>query len=303
MTAPPLDTYSDYLRFERRRSEATVAAYLSDLAQVRDFLDDDYGLASLREAGPSHLRSYLAARAAAGDSNATLARKLASLRGFFAFARKRIGLEVDPTARLRAPRKPRRLPPAMEATGLLASLRSDAFASNFAGQRDLTVLMCLYGLGLRRAELLSLRVDDVADARGDVGQQVSVTGKRAKTRLLPLPEALRVQLGHYLRLRGETFAADAPPALFLTDRGRALYPKAVYNLCRRHLGAAAWSEGQSPHALRHAFATHLVDGGADLRAVQDLLGHASLASTQVYLHASPQRLAEVHRRAHPRGGG
>ena len=308
-----LPLYRDHLRYGRGLSASTVEAYVSDCEQLLDFLREDYGLTALSAVGPSHLRAYLLARAAAGTSNSSLARKLTAVRSLFGFAVAHHGLATDPTALLRSPKQAARLPPATDADALAALFASDRFGAGFPGQRDLAVLMTLYALGLRRAELLSLRTGDVAAAGfaeahpGDnpaasdnpVGDTLRVTGKRGKTRVLPLPDALRAQLAHYLALRGETFPDAATGALFLTDRGKPLYPKAVYNLCRRHLEPASWSDGRSPHALRHAFATHLMDRGADLRSVQELLGHESLASTQVYLHASPRRLIEVYKRAHP----
>ena len=257
--------------------------------------------------GPSHLRGYLVALAGAGATNATLARKLSALRGWFRYLLRRHGLPSDPSASLRTPKLPTRLPPAVDAGGIGSLLRGGDFGADFPGQRDLTVLMTLYGLGLRRAELLGLAVDDVVSfgvgGSAVAKTRIRVTGKRAKVRVLPVPEALGAQLAHYAELRSGAFAESGTDALFLTDRGRPLYPRAVYALVRRHLERASWADGRSPHVLRHAFATHLMDGGADLRSVQELLGHASLASTQVYLHASPRRLLEVYRRAHPRAGG
>ncbi len=181
----------------------------------------------------------------------------------------------------------------------------------YSGQRDLTVVMTLYLLGLRRAELLAITLADLSPGV----DRLRITGKRGKTRVLPVPSVLRTQWDHYLHLRNARFGEsphlpEQEPALndpsasaFLTDRGKPLYAKAVYNLVRKHLESAGWVEGRSPHLLRHAFASHLMDGGADLRSVQELMGHASLASTQVYLHASAKRLLEVYARAHPRASG
>ena len=297
--------FRDFLHYERRLAPLTTQAYVVDVTQFLGAVAASDGPVALEAIGPSHLRAFLLERSAAGAANVTLARKLTALRTFFAFAVEHLGLPADPTVLLQAPKKAHRLPPAVDADRVSDWLTSEAFGPDFPGQRDLTVVMTLYLLGLRRAELLSLRVGDVA---GGV-TKVRVTGKRSKTRLLPVAPALRRQWDHYLRLRAERFG-DSPPtsppvpdALFLTDRGRALYPKAVYILVRSHLEGAEWVEGRSPHLLRHAFASHLMDGGADLRSVQELLGHASLSSTQVYLHASAKRLLEVYRGAHPKARG
>jgi len=293
-----LAVYRDHLVYERRLSVHTVIAYSADLTQLTSFLRENYGLTAFDAVRPSHLRSYLVSLATEGAVNSTLARKLAAIRGFFAFAKTHGFISTNPAAVLRSPKLPKRLPPAVSAPELGALLQHDRFTDDFSGQRDLTVLLLLYSLGLRRAELLSLTVGDFT--RG--ASELRITGKRSKTRLLPIPAHVQSQVEHYLSKRSEAFSEDDEDALILTNRGKAFYPKAVYNLCRKHLELAAWADGRSPHLLRHAFATHLMDGGADLRAVQELLGHSSLASTQVYLHASPKRLIEVYQKAHPKAG-
>jgi len=304
-----LQSYRDFLVYERRLAPLTVEAYLSDLGQLADFLKESYGLIAANAVRPSHLRAHLLSLASAGAGNASLARKLTSIRSFFAFAKLHLQAERDPAALLQTPKQARRLPPAVRVDPLVKLLKSEAFSEDFSGQRDLTVMLCLYGLGLRRSELLSLKLSDVCDSSASLGAQqfqildrVRILGKRARTRILPVPASLRTQLAHYLQLRAERFDEDLPEALFVTDKGRPMYAKAVYNIVRSHLEAAPWSDGRSPHTMRHAFATHLMDGGADLRAVQELLGHSSLASTQVYLHASAQRLIKVYNEAHPKAG-
>lgn len=291
-----LTVYSDHLVYERRLSAHTVSAYMADLDQLTSFLQEDYGLTAFDAVRPSHLRSYLVSLASDGAVNSTLARKLAAIRGFFAFAKTHGFIKANPSVVLRSPKLPKRLPPAVSAPQLGELLQNDCFADDFGGQRDLTVLLLLYGLGLRRAELLSLRTGDFTKG----AKELRILGKRAKTRLLPIPAHIQAQVDHYLALRAEAFPEVGIDDLLLTNRGKPFYAKAVYNLCRKHLERAAWADGRSPHLLRHAFASHLMDGGADLRAVQELLGHSSLASTQVYLHASPKRLIEVYQKAHPK---
>ena len=291
-----LSTYTDFLRYERRLAPLSVAAYATDVSEWIAALAATDGLTSIDEVRPSHVRSYLAGLAEGGAAPATLSRKLTSLRGYFAFAVEHHGLASDPAALVNVPRSSRRLPPTVRAEPLAALLEGEDFGEDFPGQRDLSVLLTLYVLGLRRSELLALRTADLA---GDP-RHLRIHGKRGKVRVVPLPDALLVQLRHYLSLRAAALPDDACEALFVTDRGTPLYDKAVYRTVKRYLGGAEFASGSSPHTLRHAFATHLMDGGADLRSVQQLLGHASLASTQVYLHASPKRLLEVYRNAHPK---
>ncbi len=301
-----IEVFGDYLRYERRLAPLSTQAYLTDVRQLSTYLEDFYGPIALAAIGPSHLRSYLLHLSGLGVANVTLSRKLTSLRSFFAFGVEHLGWPNDPTALLSSPKKPHHLPPAVDEVQLGAWLKSDAFGEDFSGQRDLTAVMTLYLLGLRRAELLSMTLADISSG----ADKLRITGKRGKTRVLPVPQVLRTQWDHYLGLRVASFGDSLPASVsdqnssaFLTDKGKPLYAKAVYNLVRKHLESAGWVEGRSPHLLRHAFASHLMDGGADLRSVQELMGHASLASTQVYLHASAKRLLEVYAKAHPRANG
>lgn len=291
-----LQVFEDYLRYERRLAKLTIEAYLSDLRQLAHILSTDNGLTAFDAVRPSHLRNFLVSLSTAGVGNASLSRKLTAIRSFFAFADQHLGFVSDPSLLLKSPKKAKRLPPAVAKAPLATHLQSEAFTDDFSGQRDLTILLMLYGLGLRRAELLSLQTTDVAAGI----DTLRVKGKRSKTRLIPILPPIRTQLDHYLWLREEGFGESSTMALFLTGKGQPFYAKAVYNLCRKHLESASWADGRSPHLLRHAFASHLMEGGADLRAVQELMGHDSLASTQVYLHASAARLIEVYRAAHPK---
>ena len=303
-----LNAFTDFLTYERRLAALTVDAYTADIQQLHTYLSENFGLTALEAVRPNHLRAFLMVLATQGATNASLARKLTSIRGYFKFAHQHLNISTNPAALLKSPQIAKRLPPTVAKQGVLELLKSEEFSADFAGQRDLTVLMMLYALGLRRAELLSLKVSDVVNAHpsrsasNNIKAELRVTGKRSRTRLLPMPVTLAEQLIHYLQLREETFKGSIEDSLFLTNSGKPFYDKAVYNLCRRHLESASWSDGRSPHTLRHAFATHLMDGGADLRAVQELLGHSSLASTQVYLNASAQRLIEVYKGAHPKAG-
>lgn len=303
-----LVAFRDFLSFERRLAILTVEAYTADVQQLSSYLHTQFGLTTPDVVRPNHLRSYLMHLATGGSTNASLARKLTSIRSFFRFAKQHLNLKTDPSALLKSPQIAKRLPPTVGQEGILGLLKSSDFSNDFPGQRDLTILMTLYSLGLRRAELLSLAIYDVVNthpgksAISTIRSEIRVTGKRSRTRVLPVPAPVAAQLNHYIELRSEKFKDTEEKSLFLTNNGKPLYDKAVYNLCRRHLESASWSDGRSPHTLRHAFATHLMDGGADLRAVQELLGHSSLASTQVYLNASAKRLIEVYKGAHPKAG-
>ena len=273
---------------------ATVRAYRSDL--------DGFVAWSGRAGvdGPETvdrvlLRRYLAYLSTRGFARTSIARKAASLRRYFAWCRRRGLVEVDPARRLGAPAGPGRLPSVLsgrELDALLEPAGGDG-ADDAVTRRDDAVLELLYGSGLRVSECCGLDVGDV-DLRA---ASVTVWGKGAKQRVVPTSRACVEALGHYLEAgRPALLAPDSPPgALLLNARGRRLGPRDVRRILDRRSPVPT-----HPHALRHSYATHLLDNGADLRAVQELLGHASLGTTQVYTHVSRDRLVGVYRRAHPR---
>lgn len=299
-----LSVFKDFLIYERRLSPLSVRAYCSDASQLLEFLEKEHGLTGLKSVRPWHLRSFLSFQSQSGVNNATLARKLTSIKNYFGFANQHLNLGSDPSSRLRTPKVLRSLPVSTSAKELKGLLGSNQFKETFEDQRDLTVLICLYALGLRRAELVSLSVNDVffnpADKHPSVVEEVRVVGKGNKMRLVPVLPIVSKQLLVYMDYRKMCFEDCVKQELILTNNGKPIYDKAIYNICKKHLSKVGWSSGKSPHALRHAFATHLMDGGADLRSVQELLGHSSLASTQVYLNASTKRLIEVYQKAHPK---
>lgn len=284
----------------RRLSPATVRAYRSDLASLAA------GCAGLDLASVEleNLRDWLWQAVQRGDSRATIARRTAAVRGFFAWATERELVPVDPSLRLVSPKRGRTLPKVATADILgdvLARLESAAADGDPVALRDHAILELLYGAAVRVSELCGLDVGDVDRDR----RTARVLGKGSKERVVPfgLP-ALRALDAYLVRGRPaltERAAADAraTTALFLGARGARIGPRAVYDLVSRELGPELGAQ-VGPHALRHSAATHLLDGGADLRAVQEMLGHASLGTTQIYTHVSSERLAASYRLAHPR---
>ncbi len=294
-----IDDYLAYLRVERGLAEATIRAYRGDL--------DDFGstvgrAAWDRSADPAI--AYLAQRArpraagGAGLASTSLRRRAAALKGFYRFAFGEGLIEVDVAAHVDLPRQGRRLPDTLtidETTRLM-----DAAAA--AGQRDAALLALLYGAGLRVSEALGLDRDDLSLD----GAFVRVIGKGDKERLVPTGEAALDALAVWLDgQRAAIMAAHPHPSerggpLFLGDRGGRLARQQAWGIVRRAAQAAGLSDSVSPHTLRHSFATHLLEGGADLRVVQELLGHASISTTQLYTHLTGERIRDVYRRAHPR---
>jgi integrase/recombinase XerC len=302
-----LADYLAHLAQARRASANTVEAYRGDLALFLGFLARHTGeepdLAQLAAMRPADLRGFLAERAAAGDGNATRARRLAAIRGFLRHLARRHGGSTEALAGLRGPRArapvPRALSPeeAREAASGIGAVHDPDRAEQPAMQaaRDVALFTLLYGCGLRIAEALSLDVRDAPLPGAEAA--LRVTGKGGKTRLVPVLPAVRQAMADWLKHHPDR-RPDAP--LFLGARGARLDPAVAQRSLRHWRRLAGLPEHATPHALRHSFATHLLGGGADLRAIQELLGHASLSTTQRYTRVDAEALLSTWTRAHPR---
>jgi integrase/recombinase XerC len=290
--------WGSHLTHDRRRSAHTVRAYVATAHRLIEFLGryraEAITASGLLDLGAADLRAFLADRRAGGLGASSAARELSGVRAFLAYAAEQQGRQAQ-LPRTRAPRRPRTLPrPAAPDEAMeLAENAAEAASAPWIGARDLAILLLLYGAGLRVAEALSLTA-----AMLPIGQTLRVTGKRSKTRVVPVVPAVREAIGDYVRQCPYPLSGDTP--LFVGARGGPLNP----DLVRRSVAAARRRLGLpdtlTPHALRHSFATHLLARGADLRALQELLGHASLSSTQIYTAVDAARLLDVYRHAHPR---
>lgn len=283
-----------HITHQRRLSEHTLVAYGGDLEQFADYCELVYGVVDGREVSRDMIKSWLVTLVEVGLASASIRRKLSALKAYYLYRQTRGLQKDDPTNRIPTPKLGRRLPATVPGDDLkrLFAAFPDPATSEDAGQlRDHLLLALLYQGGLRRAELIGLAVADV-----DLNRcQLTVTGKGNKQRIVPFGRGLAELIGRSLQLRPDS------RYLIETDRGVQAYPKFVYNVVRRYLGGFTAEEKKSPHVLRHSFATHLTEGGADLNAVKELLGHASLAATQWYTHTNLARLREVYRQAHPEG--
>ena len=290
--------WASHLQHDRRRSPHTVRAYAATAHRFIAFLGQYRGeqidAAGLIGVSAADLRGFLAERRAGGLGAASAARELSGVRAFLRYAAEQQGVPAD-LPRTRAPKRPRTLPrpAAPEEAVELAENAADAASAPWIGARDLAILLLLYGAGLRVAEALSLTANLLP-----IGATLRVTGKRAKTRIVPIVPAVREAIDDYVRQCPYPVRGEVP--LFVGARGGPLNP----DLVRRSVAAARRRLGLpdtlTPHALRHSFATHLLARGADLRALQELLGHASLSSTQIYTAVDAARLLDVYRHAHPR---
>ncbi|HEY8479925.1 MAG TPA: tyrosine recombinase XerC [Spirillospora sp.] len=288
--------FERHLRAERAVSAHTVRAYLGDLRDLVDYA------AHLGVTEPSGLdvpllRAWLARQHALGRSRATLARRTAAARAFTGHLHRRGLIQDDPGLLLGTPKRPRGLPEVL-AQDDVARLLDTMDAQGPVGLRDLAVLEVLYGTGVRVSELCGLDIDDL-----DVGRNtLRVLGKGGRERIVPVGEPAVRATEDWLRAGRPALATEkSGPALFLGVRGGRLHPSSVRRIVRTRMAEAGQMQKLSPHGLRHSAATHLLEGGADLRSVQEILGHASLQTTQIYTHVSAERLKRVHRQAHPRG--
>lgn len=291
--------WSAWLSGERRASAHTIAAYGRDLAGFLDFLVEHLGgvpdLAAIDRLRTADFRAWLARRAAAGSDRASLARGLSVLRNFVRFLQRRRLAATSALAALRAPKLPRAVPKPLTAEDALAAVDAagELAREGWQRRRDTALLALLYGCGLRLSEALGL---NRAAAPG--GESLTVVGKGQKTRQLPVLPAVREAVADYLAACPHPLAPDGP--LFVGARGGPLNPRLVQRQMAALRGYLGLPASATPHALRHSFATHLLSGGGDLRAIQELLGHASLSTTQRYTAVETERLLAVYRDAHPR---
>lgn len=294
-----IERFIQYLQFEKRSSSHTVDAYRTDLEQFQTYITANYQLESPDEASHFYIRSWVVSLLDAGLSATSVRRKLSTLKSYFRFLLQRKIISKNPMRQVSIPKTGKRLPVTTLARDMEQLLDHTNFPDDYNGWRDRLVLEMLYGLGLRRSELLQLRLPDI-DWQNRL---VKITGKGNKQRLAPFGPSLHRVLENYLEIRKQYFPDARNSCVFLTEKGEPMYPKLVYNIVNRYLSLIPALDKRSPHVLRHSFATHLSENGADLNAIKGLLGHANLAATQIYTHNSIEKLKKVYRQAHPKAGG
>jgi len=291
-----IEDFLHHLRYEKRYSPATLTAYGKDLAQAAEYLSRTYGIAEVQEITHQHLRSWLVDLRGEGLEARSLNRKLSAVSSLFKFLIRTGIVEGNPAKSLHGMRTPQRLPQFLKEEETAMLLGETQFSDGFAGATERLALELLYACGLRRAELVGLREDEVEHSL----RQIRVLGKGGKVRLVPVPAALLEDITAYIQLKGEVPGADRT-ALLVTEKGEPIYGMWVYRLARKYLAQVSTLKKTSPHVLRHTFATQLLTNGANIQAIKELLGHSSLAATQVYTHTSIDHLKDLHRRLHPRG--
>lgn len=291
------ERFFEYLQYEKRYSGHTLTSYRTDLQQLEAFLKDAFDVHHPGEVHSSMMRSWVAHMMESGMAPRSISRKMSAAKAFFRWRITFDGGTENPASGLSLPKAPGRLPTYVEEKQMDLLGHTEVFPDTFEGLRDKAMIFMLYHTGVRVAELVGLEVGDID------GQEatIKVTGKRNKQRIIPVGETLMRTLEDYGSARKKLPLIKNPASFFLLKNGAKVYPKLVYRVVNRYLGAVSTLQKKSPHVLRHTFATHMLNRGADLNAIKDLLGHASLAATQVYTHNSIEQLKEVHRKAHPKG--
>jgi integrase/recombinase XerC len=291
--------FIQYLKFEKRSSAHTVSAYESDLQQFYTFLEQHHEGVMPETTDISHhdIRSWIVTLMDKELSSRSVSRKLATLRKYFRFLVQEGVIAANPAAKVPAPKLSKQLPTVVDIQPLTRLLDStEVFTPDFSGQRDKLIIELLFGTGMRLAELMGLNEADYST----YDQTLKVLGKRNKQRIIPLNKELIVAIGLYLNLKRNQQFDNISSKLVVTNKGADTYPKFIYLTVRKYLSYISTQAKRSPHVLRHTFATALLNGGADLSAIKDLLGHANLSATQIYTHNSVERLKSIYKQAHPK---
>lgn len=291
-----MDLFFKYLQYEKRYSPHTLTSYHTDLGQFSQYLQQVYSISDAAEADHTIIRSWILTLVQQSIKPRSINRKIACLRSYYRFLLAQQRIEVNPMLRIKAPKASKKLPAFVPEEPFNTLLDSFTFEENFEGQRERLILEFLYGTGIRLAELLGVEHADI-DHRA---KTVRVLGKGNKERIVPLNDSLLSSIEAYEAQKKHYFGDNNSVTLLVTNKARPLYPKFVYRVVKKYISLITTSEHNSPHVLRHSFATHLLNKGADLNAIKDLLGHASLAATQVYTHNSIEKLKSIFEKAHPK---
>ncbi len=284
--------FESYLVSEKRFSEHTIAAYTKDLMQFVEFAMID-SMISLKEVNHQLIRGWIVHLIENKATNRSVNRKLSTLRTFFKWLVKNSFIEVDPMLKVKGPKSEKRLPSFAKQSEMNSNRALNYFSNDFEGTRDLLMVEMFYQTGIRLSELIGLRENDVNNS------SIKVVGKRNKERVIPISKALGELIELYRNQKTEMFPKET--SFFVTIKGNKLYSKLVYRKINSYLANVTNLDVKSPHVLRHTFATHMLNNGAGLEVLKDILGHASLSATQVYTHNSFAQLNNIYSQAHPRG--
>ena len=290
------ESFLQYLHTEKRYSPHTVRSYKNDLDQFFSYMSLNDMSPEPEEINSHQVRAWIVSLMENNVSSSSVHRKISCLRVFFRYLRKEGFVKSDPLEKVVLPKRRKRLPQFVSEESLESLFDNDNFGDDFNGIRNRTIIEMLYLTGMRRSEMINLRNADI-----DLGEEViKVTGKRNKQRIIPLTKPFTKELENYISMRDKVAVSGGGDWFFLTEKGNKLYDKYVYNIVKGYLSLVTTIEKKSPHILRHTFATHMLNRGADLNAIKELLGHANLSATQVYTHNTFEKLKKIYKQAHPR---
>jgi len=291
-----MELFFKYLTYEKRYSPHTLTSYRTDLGQFAAYLAETYQITDPAEADHTIIRSWIVSLLQNKMEARSVNRKIACLRSYYKFLLRNHEIQRNPMLKVTAPKTGKKLPAFLPQETMQQLFEKIEFPDTFEGWRDKLVLELLYGTGMRLSELIGLQENSI-----DLHQKtIRVLGKGQKERILPLNLAVQQCLEVYRQRKSSEFPENKPTPLLVTAKMQPLYPKLVYRIVKNYTGMVTTSQHRNPHVLRHTFATHLLDNGADLNAIKELLGHSSLAATQVYTHNSIEKLKAIFEKAHPK---
>jgi integrase/recombinase XerC len=291
------ERFLDYITFEKRYSPNTVMSYTTDLEQFFTYLEENYQVGDIRSVTHPMIRSWMVQLLESGVSARSVNRKITTLKSYYRFLLRERIVEDDPMGKITSPKTAKRLPVFVDYAGMERLFDKVDFGDGFEGVRDRLILEILYATGMRLSELIGLKLPDVDLYQGNL----KVTGKRNKQRIIPFTKRLGVQIESYLPERSKAVShGPGCDHLFITGKGSKLYPRMVYRIVHECLGKVTTASRRSPHVIRHTFATHMLNNGADLNVIKEILGHANLSATQVYTHNTIEKLKSIYKQAHPR---
>lgn len=291
-----IEQFLEHLRIEKRSSVHTLTAYENDLRQFLTFLKITYSFEDILHAESEQIRSWQGSLKQEGLSVKSINRKVSTLKSFYKFALQKGWIAKSPSQSIHSIKAPKSLPKYIIEDRMEHLFELNLFPDDFAGMRDQLIVELLYATGMRLSELISLKNEDI-----DISQQtVKVFGKRSKQRIIPITPYISKLINEYRQKKEVTLETKSDEILLVTDKGEKMYPKFVYRKILYYLSSVTNQKERSPHVLRHTFATHILNKGADLNAVKELLGHSSLAATQIYTHNTVEKLKRIYKQAHPR---
>lgn len=290
------ESFLKYIQYEKRVSKHTLLAYQNDLDQFTSFLTAVYSDTTPETADYGIIRSWIIQLVDSGIKPASVNRKIASLKTFYKFLMRQEAIKKNPMIKIRVLKTQKRLPSFVKEGDMVSLLDNSEFDTTLEGCRDKLILELFYATGIRLSELITLQESQI-----DIhAQTIKVLGKRNKERVIPFPKSIVPILKDYQAVRNKEVENKNHGAVFVTDKGEPCYPMMIYRIVKKHLDKHTSSEKRSPHVLRHTYATHLLNKGAEINAVKDLLGHSSLAATQVYTHNSMEKIKKAYDQAHPK---